>query len=108
MTGGGGFRDGDDVITRMGKVSLTVEEEEEIVIEDSIRAKAVDLCAPSLAGKLLTDKYFNKAVMNLKDTFKRVWGLQAELRFVNLGENLSRLRSSPKDQRKKVFHTANF
>ena len=50
----------DDVVDKLEKMKLTVEEEETIVILDDGRLEAIGSCNLSLIGKFLTCKSFNK------------------------------------------------
>ena len=50
----------DDVVDKLEKMKLTIEEEETIVILDDGRLEAIESCNLSLIGKFLTCKTFNK------------------------------------------------
>ena len=50
----------DDVVDKLEKMKLTIEEEETIVILDDGRLEAIESCNLSLIGKFLTCKSFNK------------------------------------------------
>lgn len=52
----------EDVINNLGKMKLTTEEEEVIVISDEGRWEEIESCTLSLIGKFLTCKSFNKKV----------------------------------------------
>lgn len=64
----------EEVINSLGKMTLTLEEEEIIEIsEEGLREEIVD-CSLSLIGKFLTCKPFNKkAVHNM---LKKAWGME--------------------------------
>ena len=58
----------DDVVDKLEKMKLTIEEEETIVILDDGRLEAIESCNLSLIGKFLTCKSFNK--MAAKNTIR--------------------------------------
>ena len=67
----------DDVVDKLEKMKLTIEEEETIVILDDGRLEAIESCNLSLIGKFLTCKSFNK--MAAKNTIRQAWGLNDSL-----------------------------
>ncbi|KAH7844603.1 hypothetical protein Vadar_029804 [Vaccinium darrowii] len=80
----------DDMVEQLRKFSLTPEEEDDIVIDPSLRVRAVEACSSSLVGKLLTKRGFGRAA--LKDKMRKVWGSLAGLRILDVGENLFHFR----------------
>lgn len=72
---------------QLRRFSLTPEEEDDIVIDATVRERAIVDCSASLVvGKLLTKRGFSRAA--LKDTMRKVWGSPEGLRMVDVGENL--------------------
>lgn len=67
----------DEVIHSLGKMKLTLEEEEVIKISDEALLKDIDECSQSLISKFLTCKPFNKKVA--QNTLRRYWGLDEGL-----------------------------
>jgi len=67
----------DDVADRLERMKLTIEEEEIISISDEGRLDAIESCNPSLIGKFLTCKPFNR--MAAKNTIRQAWGLNDSL-----------------------------
>lgn len=67
----------DEVIHSLGKMKLTLEEEEVIKISDEALLKDIDECSQSLISKFLTFKPFNKKAA--QNTLRRSWGLDEEL-----------------------------
>ena len=67
-------------------MKLKAEEEEVIEISDKGRLTEIESCNLSLTGKFLTCKAFNKSVA--MNTLRRAWGLNTDLRIVEIGSNL--------------------
>ena len=64
----------EEVINSLGKMTLTLEEEEIIEIsEEGLREEIVD-CSLSLIGKFLTCKPFNKKAA--QNTLKKAWEME--------------------------------
>ncbi|KAH7841895.1 hypothetical protein Vadar_013209 [Vaccinium darrowii] len=80
----------EEIVERLKGFSLTPEEEDDIVIDATVRERAVVDCSTSLVGKLLTKRGFSRAA--LKDTMRKVWGSPEGLRMVDVGENLFHFR----------------
>ena len=57
-----------------------------ITISDEGRLEANEDCTLCLLGKFLTCKFFNKRAA--KNTMRRAWGLEDNLRITNVGPNL--------------------
>ena len=58
----------EDVLSRLEKMKLTMDEEEMIKIADDGKREEIESCSLSLIGKFLTCKPFNKKVA--KSTLK--------------------------------------
>lgn len=82
----------EEIVEQLRRFSLTPEEEDDIVIDASVRERAIVDCSASLVGKLLTKRGFSRAA--LKDTMRKVWGSPEGLRMVDVGENLFHFRFS--------------
>ena len=67
-----------DVVARLEKMKLTVDEEETIQIADEDRREEIESCSLSLIGKLLTCKPFNNKAA--KTTLKKAWVWKMECR----------------------------
>ena len=76
----------DDISNILEQMTLTLEEEEIITIPDDGRREELESCALSLIGKFLTCKSFNKRAA--LGTLKKAWGLEDEVRVVEVGSNL--------------------
>ncbi|XP_058180206.1 uncharacterized protein At4g02000-like [Rhododendron vialii] len=79
-----------EIVEQLSKFSLTPEEADDIVIDASLRERAIVDCSVSLVGKLLTRRGFSRAA--LKDTMRKVWGSPDGLRVVDVGDNLFHFR----------------
>ncbi|KAE9462817.1 hypothetical protein C3L33_05275, partial [Rhododendron williamsianum] len=80
----------EEMAERLRSFSLTPDEEDAIVIDTGTHARAIEACAFSLVGKLLSRRSFSKAA--LKETMRKVWGLAEGLRILDVGDNLFHFR----------------
>ena len=76
----------DKMADSMEKMKLTSEEEEIIEISNEGRLEAIESCNPSLIGKFLTCKPFNKTAA--KNTIRRAWGVDDATEILKVGPNL--------------------
>lgn len=90
------------MVERMRRFVLTPDEEDDIVVDSGIRARAIEECAVSLVGRLLSKRGFNRAA--LKDTMRKVWGSPGGLRIVDVGDNLFHFRFSNKLDLQRVLN----
>ncbi|KAF7146890.1 hypothetical protein RHSIM_Rhsim03G0079400 [Rhododendron simsii] len=92
----------EDMVEQMRRFSLIQDEEDIIVIDPSLRARAIKECFASLVGKLLTKRGFSKAA--LKDTMRKVWGSPLGLRIVDVGDKLFHFRFSNESDLQRVVN----
>nr|POE60893.1 hypothetical protein CFP56_31318 [Quercus suber] len=76
----------EEVAAGLGKMKLTMDEEETIQIADEGKREEIESCSLSLIGKLLTCKPFNKKAA--KTTLKKAWGLDDGVQIIEVGSNL--------------------
>ena len=70
----------------LGKLKLTKEEEEDIVLADSNGSEIFEECSLSLFGHLLSDRHQN--LRALKNTLKAAWKVGSDLRIVEVENNI--------------------
>nr|POE89702.1 protein tpr1 [Quercus suber] len=75
-----------EVVNSLGNMKLTKEEEEDIVIANSISSRIFEECSLSLFGRLLSDCHQN--LRALKNTLKAAWKMGSDLRIVEVGNNI--------------------
>ncbi|XP_030945979.1 uncharacterized protein LOC115970489 [Quercus lobata] len=75
-----------EVVNSLGKLKLTKEEEEDIVLADSNGSEIFEECSLSLFGRLLSDRHQN--LRALKNTLKAAWKMGSDLRIVEVGNNI--------------------
>nr|POE84978.1 hypothetical protein CFP56_78419 [Quercus suber] len=75
-----------DVVASLGKLKLTKEEEEDIVIANTSSAEILEECSLSLFGRLLSNR--NQNIRALKNTLRAAWKMGSELRIVEVGNNV--------------------
>ncbi|XP_023874702.1 uncharacterized protein LOC111987231 [Quercus suber] len=75
-----------DVVTSLGKLKLTKEEEEDIVIANTSSAEILEEYSLSLFGRLLSNR--NQNIRALKNTLRAAWKMGSELRIVEVGNNV--------------------
>nr|POE67230.1 hypothetical protein CFP56_71195 [Quercus suber] len=71
-----------EVVNSLGNLKLTKEEEEDIVIANSISSGIFEECSLSLFGRLLSDRHQN--LRALKNTLKAAWKMGFDLRIVEI------------------------
>ena len=91
----------EDVVAGLEKMKLTVEEAETIQIADEGRREEIESCSLSLIGKFLTCKNFNKRAA--KTTLKKAWGLENEVKIVEVGSNLFQFKFNTEFDLERVF-----
>lgn len=85
----------------MGRVQLDSDEEEEIVLSEVVVSKVVSSCLFSLVGRLLISRKFNKIAF--KDCLRKAWGMQENLRIVEVGDNLFHFRFAEEKGMRRVL-----
>ena len=78
-----------EVVNSFGKLKLTKEEEEDIVLANVSSSKIFEECSLSLFGRLLSDRHQN--LRALKNTLKAAWKMGSDLRIVEVGNNFCSL-----------------
>ena len=91
----------EDVVAGLEKMKLTVEEAETILIADEGRREEIESCSLSLIGKFLTCKNFNKRAA--KTTLKKAWGLENEVKIVEVGSNLFQFKFNTEFDLERIF-----
>ena len=74
------------MVNSFGKLKLTKEEEEDIVLENVSSSGIFEECSLSLFGRLLSDRHQN--LRALKNTLKAAWKMGSDLRIVEVGNNV--------------------
>ena len=75
-----------EVVNSFGKLKLTKEEEEDIVLANVSSSEIFEECSLSLFGRLLSDRHQN--LRALKNTLKAAWKMRSDLRIVEVGNNI--------------------
>ena len=75
-----------EVVNSLGKLKLTKEEEEDIVIANINSSEIFEECSLSLFERLLSDCHQN--LRALKNTLKATWKMGSDLRIVEVGNNI--------------------
>jgi len=75
-----------EVVNSLGKLKLTKEEEEDIILADSNGSEIFEECSLSLFGHLLSDRHQN--LRALKNTLKAAWKVGSDLRIVEVENNI--------------------
>ena len=91
----------DDVITGLGNIQLTTDEEEIIAISETGRLEAIESCCLSLIGNFLTCKPFNKRAE--KTTIWRAWGMEEGLQILEIGPNLFQFKFRSEFDMNRIF-----
>lgn len=91
----------EEVVSGLGKMKLTVDEEETIKISDEGRREEIESCSLSLIGKFLTCKHFNKRAA--KNTLKKAWGLEDGVQIVEVGSNLFQFKFKSEFDLERIF-----
>ena len=75
-----------EVVNSLGKLKLTKEEEEDIVLANINSSEIFEECSLSLFGCLLSDCHQN--LRALKNTLKAAWKMGSDLRIVKVENNI--------------------
>ena len=75
-----------EVVNSLGKLKLTKEEEEDIVLADSNSSEIFEECSLSLFKRLLSNRHQNLRALN--NTLKVAWKMGSNLKIVEVGNNI--------------------
>jgi len=75
-----------EVVNSLGKLKLTKEEEEDIVLANINSFEIFEECSLSLFRRLLSDCHQN--LRALKNTLKATWKMGSDLRIVKVGNSI--------------------
>ena len=91
----------EELVEEWRKFSLTKDEAPRFIVEGDAMGKAKEMGSHCLLGKLIIDKYFNRAVF--KTTMLRLWGFAWGMTIQTMGDNLFLFQFSDEFERERVM-----